>query len=170
MIDKFHTSKRTHFLIALLLLLFSQAQASEKTCFSSVQGYLLSVYGDGYSNDENLTTSKKNFGNQVFSVVEDLTSGTNHSFALIKEYPKQVCVLLVTGPVVSLVASSYDKSGFPVSLTSVDQASPGEPSHEISYAFDPRQQKYIVSTCREIRYHGNRSYATQTDCSKILEN
>jgi hypothetical protein len=107
-------------------------------------------------------------GDQIFTVVEDITSGTNHSFTLIKQFFQKSCVVLVTTPTVSLEAQSYDKSGFLIELLSVDQAVPGSATHEISYIFNSQQKIYTAASCRELRYQGAQLYVRPVDCKKIL--
>lgn len=149
-------------------LISGQSSASNTTCFPNLQAYLKVTYGETYENDENIIINEKLYGNEKFTLIEDITSGANHSFALLKESQAQACLLLITRPIVSLKASAYDKAGFPTNLISTEQTSPGFPMHEISYAFDPKKQIYSVNSCREIRYKERRRYETKVDCDKIL--
>ena len=156
-------------LTSILFIVFSHnVQAHETNCFSRLKDYLIRHYGETFSEDENVIASKKTYGNQIFTAVEDLTSGTNHSFTLMKQFPQKICVVLTTTPAVSLDALAYDKSGFPTELVSVDQAAPSAAAHEISYTFDSKKNIYVTASCREIRYQGAQRHVASVDCQKVL--
>jgi hypothetical protein len=162
MIAKFLDSK----LVPMLFLVSAvpcQANGTEPACYPDSNAYMVATYGTEFHEDENLRVSKKTFGKTRFSLVEDLTSGTNHSRVLLRSTgEKKVCVVLATPPVAQLEVVKVDSGGVPQEFKAVDQAPPGMAGTEIRYrlAGDMTYQ----ATCTSVIWRGNKAIRKPIAC------
>lgn len=122
--------------------------AADAACFASGAAYAASIYGADFAGDDNIAVGTRQYGGQLFTVVEDKTSGTNHPRTLmLARAGKGYCVVLSTPAVAQLEPSMPDARGMPLRFTAIDQAPPGLPAHQIIYSWQPAGMRYAAREC-----------------------
>lgn len=108
--------------------------APTSACFADATAYMMASFGAAYRDDENLRVSEKVFGKTSFTLVEDMSSGTNHARVLLRpDAARRLCVVLATPPVAQLDAVKVDAAGVPLEFRAVEQAPPGSKGRVIVY-------------------------------------
>lgn len=124
------------------------ADPASAACFASGAAYAAAVYGADFASDNNIARGTRQYAGQLFTVVEDKTSGTNHPRTLLlARAGKGYCVVLSTPAVAQLEPSRPDARGMPQRFTAIDQALPGMPAHRIIYIWEPAGMRYAAREC-----------------------
>lgn len=140
------------------------AFAQAPPCFASVSDFMTAEYGGQFRDDENLRIKETVFGKTSFTIVQDLTSGTNHSRVLLRTNAgSKICVVLRTPPVAQFEMVKADDDGVPQEFRTTDQAPPGMASMEILYR-RINATDYAPAVCSSVMWRGKRSVKTQTKC------
>jgi len=140
-----------------------QAHATEPACYPDSDAYMVATYGKEFLDDENLRVSKTTFGKVKFSLVEDLTSGTNYSRVLLRAIgEKKVCVVLATPPVAQLEVIKVNSTGVPEEFRAADQAPPGMASTEIKYRL--AADMTYRATCTSVKWRGKTAIRKPVAC------
>lgn len=140
------------------------ANAMTSACFSDPEAYMVATYGAEFKDDENLRLTEKTFGKTRFSLVEDLTSETNHSRVLLREAGSQkVCVVLTTPPVAQLDVVKVNAAGVPEEFKAVEQAPPGKAGTEISYRLTGDMT--YRAACTSVKWQGHRVIRKPAACA-----
>jgi len=152
-------------LLGMLIAVPAYASADAPACFPNVEAYMVARFGPAYRDDENLVVQDKVFGKTRFSLVMDVTSGTNASHTLLRaNTQKEMCVVLMTPPTVELQLVSVDAAGVPMEFKSVDQAPPGMPANDILYRRTDAMQ-YAMAVCHHLTWKGQRQSRKRVACS-----
>lgn len=156
--------------VAALFFMFNHAAISaDKECYENIDTFLITTYGENYKEDENIDIKSICYGVQNGYWVADKTSGTNYSRTLLIERPKKgVCLALSLPPVASVEAGVLGRSGLPNTFTSIDQAPPGFPSHEVKYLLNLKKYKYQPALCKEVRYVGDKRSERTVSCKTMF--
>lgn len=153
---------------ALLLLLAAApgaARGAAPPCYADVDAYMVATYGEPFHADDNLHVSGKTYGKTRFSLVEDVTSGSNHARVLLRARGnKEVCVVLATPPVVQLDVVKLDAAGIPVEFRAANQAPPGSAGTEISYRL-AGDMFYVAAACTSVTWQGRRATRKAVACA-----
>jgi len=125
---------------------------------------MVATYGPAFRDDENLLAQQKIFGKITFTLVLDLTSGTNVSQALFRANArKEMCLVLTTPPAVQLELVKVNAAGVPEEFKSVDQAPPGMPQNEIIYRRSGNM-RYTAAVCHHLNWKGERVTRKRVAC------
>jgi len=162
MIAKFLDSKLFP-VLCLVAAVPCQANALEPACYPDSNAYMVATYGTEFHEDENLRVSKKTYGKTKFSLVEDLTPGTNHSRILLRSAgDKKVCVVLATPPVAQLEVVRVNSVGVPEEFKAADQAPPGMVGTEIKYRL--ADDMTYRATCSSVKWQGKNAIRKPVAC------
>lgn len=134
----------------------ANAAAPQPSCFANVEAYMVATYGAAFRDDDQLVVSEKIYGKTRFTLVRDLTSGTNVAHVLLRPAPnRQVCVVLRTPPVAQLDVIAVDAAGVPEAFRTSEQASGENATTEIIFR---RTQKndYAPAVCNNVTWRNNR--------------
>jgi hypothetical protein len=141
------------------------ASSASPTCYSDVNSFMEKNYGPDFRDDENLKLKPVVYGKFKFYLFQDFTSGTNHSFVLLrKNIKKEICVVLSTPTTAQLELTKTDGAGVPLEFRTVDQASPGFPENEVFYRLTGASD-YIASLCNTLTWKGNIVIRKKVVCS-----
>jgi len=128
---------------------------------------MVATYGPAFHDDENLVVQEKMFGKIRFTLVRDLTSGTNVSHNLLRaDARNDMCVVLTTPPAVQLELVKVDAAGVPEEFRSVDQGAPGMPVNEIFYRLAGTMH-YATAVCNHLTWNGRRFARRRTACGAM---
>lgn len=142
-----------------------RADAMAPICFSDPDAYMVATYGAQFKDDDNLRVTEKIFGKIRFTLVEDRTSGTNHSRILLRASSnKKVCVVLETPPVAQLDVVEVNAAGVPEEFKAAEQAPPGMPGTEINYRL-ASDTTYRAVTCTAVKWHRKKVIRTPISCA-----
>lgn len=155
-------------LIAISVLLQgSRAAASEPACFSDSDSYMVATYGVAFHDDDNLVIAAERYGQQVYYVARDRTSGTNHPLTLLMPTAgKGLCKVLTTYPVAAITPITYDEKGRPTAFSARDQ---GTVVHEIIYIWHRPAGEFKPAKCRKTAGVGNDIQSKSISCDELFE-
>ncbi len=104
-------------------------------CFSSVDDYLLTVFGQGYELDDNIEARplSSNAGN-VITLAVDKTPGLNPTYVLLQQKDNAKHCVVLTAPYVSNFKFSLNRDGsLPTEVVTIDTPPPGFPATRVAY-------------------------------------
>jgi len=128
---------------------------------------MIATYGPAFHDDENLVTQEQIFGKIKFTLVLDLTSGTNVSHTLLRANArKELCVVLTTPPAAQLELVKVNAAGVPEEFKSVDQAPPGMPVNEIFYRL-AGNMRYTTAMCSHLTWNGRKFVRKRVACDAM---
>jgi hypothetical protein len=152
-------------MLVLMALVPCTADALAPTCFSDPNAYMVATYGAEFKDDDNLRVTERMFGKIRFTLVEDRTSGTNHSRVLLRaSSDEQMCVVLETPPVAQLDVVKVNAAGVPEEFNAAEQAPPGMPGTEICYRL-ASDTTYRAVTCTAVKWQGKKVIRTPISCA-----
>lgn len=140
------------------------ALAAHPKCFPDIPSYMVATFGPAYQEDENLLIKERQYGTQTFTMVADMTSGTNVVRTLFRQTEKDgFCIVLTTLPSVQLKVVKTDKAGVPLAFLAVDQAPGTEPGNEITYSLG-KSKTYVPTSCKKVTYKGTKAIKKSVAC------
>jgi hypothetical protein len=153
-------------LAACANLMSKNAFANEARCFKTSELFMIPNYGKAYREDDNLVIRKERYGNEVYYVARDMTSGTNQQITLLAQQPgKGLCKVLTTYPVSSITAIQFDKDGRPLVFRARDQ---GTTFHEIIYTWNTTNAAFKATACKELHWVGRHLQTKNVACDSFM--
>lgn len=152
-------------LSCLMFAFVSQvAPAAQPQCFPDIPTYMVATFGPAYEEDDNLLVKEQQYGSQTFTMVADMTPGTNIVRTLFRQTEKDgFCVVLTTLPAAQLKVVKNDKAGVPLAFITADQAPGTEPGNEIIYSLG-KSKTYIPTSCKKVTYKGTKAVKKSVAC------
>jgi hypothetical protein len=152
---------------AVAVLAHGKALASQPPCYPDIPSYMAATFGPAYQEDENLIIKERQYGKQTFTMVADMTPGTNIVRTLFRHNDKDgYCMVLKTLPMAQLKVTKTDKAGVPLEFLTSDQAPGTEPGNEIIYTL-AKSKVYTPTSCKKVSYKGAKPVKKDVPCSAI---
>lgn len=155
---------------ALLAILFAftfdHARAAQLACYPNIPSYMLATYGPSYEADENLLVKQKRHGSVTFTMVADMTSGTNIVRTLFRKTDRgEYCIVLKTPPAAELKVATLDKAGVPLTFLTTDQAPGTQAANEIVYSLG-KANTYTPTLCKSVIFKRSKIIKIRVPCPR----
>lgn len=125
------------------------AESPLGACFSNRDVLLESLYGAGYTDDENIVISKAHFesGPDRYDWITDATPKINQTKYLARTSQKDSCIILFAPSVTAIDLSPLSLNSVPERITTLDAPGPGFRTTKIIYQYDSRKRLYAPVAC-----------------------
>lgn len=152
----------------LIFASISQAAfAAQPQCYRDIPTYMVANFGPAYEEDENILIKEQQYGTQTFTMVADMTPGTNIIRTLFRQTDKDgFCVVLKTLPAAQLKVVKTDKAGVPLDFITADQAPGTEAGNEIIYSLG-KSKTYLPTSCKKVTFKGKKVTKKSVPCPAV---
>ncbi|RHX77700.1 hypothetical protein DLM76_11700 [Leptospira yasudae] len=153
--------------VFVVLLAYTGIGAEEPivgNCYSSVNGFIESVYGTQGLNDENVRIHEAIRFSGSFWVVDVTPSKNSERFLLQPSASGEFCLTLST---VALQITEKKRGNTQIVFAKT-QPSGNIPALEIYYIRKPKDTRFRIRSCSEISYSDGSSVSRPISCRNVL--